>query len=91
MHERTVDQTHVCIDGSRFVLSPSQDVDALCEQLEAAVAGAGLVVRFSTMEGRQVRALITPRSRVLINDESVMYESDDAVLSLGASGNWDLL
>lgn len=91
MRERTVEQTHVSIDGSNFVLSPSQDVDELCERLEAAAATAGSIVRFATIDGRQVRALITPRSRVLITDESVTYDSDDAVLSLGASGNWDLL
>lgn len=91
MHDRTVEQTHVSIDGSTFVLTRSQDVDALCEQLEAAVTSAGSVVRFATMDGRWVRALITPYSRVLITDERVTVDSEESVLSLNAAGNWDLL
>lgn len=91
MRGRTVQRTRVSIDGSSFILTPSQDVDELCEQLAAAVATAGSLVRFATTDGRQLRALITPHSRVLITDETVSYESEESVLSLSSSGDWDLL
>ena len=91
MRDRTVQRTRVSIDGSSFILTPSQDVDELCEQFAAAVATAGSLVRFATTDGQQVRALITPRSRVLITDETVSFEAEDSVLSLSPSGDWDLL
>lgn len=91
MRERTVEQTRVSIDGSSFVLASAQDVEDLCAQLEAAVRTAGAVVRFTTVDARMVRALITPHSHVLITDESVTVDGDDSVLTLTESGNWDLL
>lgn len=91
MCERSVVQTRVSIDGSSFVLAPSQDIEQLCDRLEAAVTGTGRVVLFVAADERRVRALITPSSRVVISEEDVHVDSDDAVLSLNGSGSWDLL
>lgn len=91
MRERSVHRVLVDIGGSTYVLAPSEDPDALCERIEAAATSEGTFVRFATADGRVVRALITPRSRVTIIEEDVVLDADEAVLSLNESGNWDLL
>jgi len=48
-------------------------------------------VRFEAAGHRIVRSLITPRSRVIITEEEVTLNSEDTVMSLSQSGNWDLL
>ncbi|WP_288870927.1 hypothetical protein [uncultured Microbacterium sp.] len=83
--------TLITIDGASFVLAPTQDADQLCEELESAAAGTGTVVRFEAAGHRIVRSLITPRSRVIITEEEVTLNSEDTVMSLSQSGNWDLL
>ncbi|MFJ4044270.1 hypothetical protein ACIPV2_00840 [Microbacterium sp. NPDC089987] len=91
MRDRMVQRTRLSIDGSSFILTPSEDIDDLGERLTAAVATGGSLVTFTTTDDRLVRALITPRSRVLIIDEDVAFEAEQSVLSLSSSGDWDLL
>lgn len=91
MRERSVHRVLVDIDGSTYVLAPADDLDVLCDRIEAAATSAGAFVRFATADEREVRVLITPRSRVTITEEDVVLDADDAVLALNESGNWDLL
>ena len=91
MSERITLQTLVTIDGASFILSPTQDAVKLCDDLEAAAASTGRVVRFEAAGDRLVRSLVTPHSHVIITEEHVTLDSDQAVLTLGLSGSWDLL
>ena len=91
MSERTTLQTLVTIDGASFVLSPTQDAEQLCDDLEVAAASTGRIVRFKDAGDRLVRSLVTPSSHVIITEEEVTLDSDQAVLTLGLSGSWDLL
>lgn len=48
-------------------------------------------MRFKDAGDRLVRSLVTPSSHVIITEEEVTLDSDQAVLTLGLSGSWDLL
>lgn len=51
MRERAEVQTEIVIDGTSLVLSPAQDVAALRESIQRAVATAGTFVDFTTARG----------------------------------------
>lgn len=91
MRERAEVQTEIVIDSTSLVLSPAQDVAALRESIQRAVATAGTFVDFTTARGGQASVLVGPRSHVTLITERVSVDSDLAVMGRNDLASWDLL
>lgn len=71
-------RTTISIDGEWFLLAPGQEVSDLKRRVEAAVEPPGHFVDFTVVGGRDVSALITPGTRVVISSGVVLFDPRDA-------------
>lgn len=90
--ERMTTHTEVLIDGTGYRLAPGQDLGGLRGRIEQATQTTGTFVEFIGMGGRQLSALITPRSHVVISVTSEPVDPYDAdEMPFRFEGGYDLL
>lgn len=75
--EQTMVRTQIVIDDASFFLAQGQDLLDLQERIEDAVRSGGRFENFVVVGNREIRVLLTARSRVVLSVETVQYDPRD--------------
>jgi len=74
---KTMVQTEVSVNGSRFLLAEGQDIDELKRRFEKATATTGTFVEFVAVGQRSVSVLVSSGTTVVFAVETVSFDPRD--------------
>ncbi|WP_345750342.1 hypothetical protein [Microbacterium rhizophilus] len=74
---QTMIRTEVSVNGASFFLAQGQDLDALKQSIERAVAEGGRFVEFTVVGNRAVSVLVTAAAHVAFSVETVQFDPRD--------------
>lgn len=84
-------QSQAMIDDVRYALAEGQDLDQLKRSFETAMRSGGAFVEFTVEGNREVSALVSPTTRVMLSVETVQFdEHDTGDLDFSYSEPYDL-
>ncbi|MCR2791601.1 hypothetical protein NQ156_00815 [Microbacterium sp. zg.Y625] len=74
---QTMVRTEVRINGEGYLLAQGVDLDALRRQMEEASREGGRFVDFTVVGNRAVAVLVSPRTEVVIAEDTVQFDPRD--------------
>ncbi|MCR2812277.1 hypothetical protein NQ166_14090 [Microbacterium sp. zg.Y1090] len=74
---QTMVRTEVRINGEGYLLAQGADLNELRRQMESASREGGRFVDFTVVGNRSVAVLVSPRTEVVIAEETVQFDARD--------------
>ncbi|MFF8188233.1 hypothetical protein ACF044_13365 [Microbacterium sp. NPDC016588] len=87
---KTMIRTQMAVNDAVFALAQGQDLDALKNRIESAVAQGGRFASFVVVGNREVSVLFSPHTAVAFSVETVAFdERDDGDADVPYGGFFD--